>query len=93
MLKFCLADQVEQQVQRALEGLEEDLERVRRDVQVLRQLEQRLAVQAGHRDLVDDVGRGRRRLVERGGARGHRGRRVQPRAASAGGVGCVGSVW
>ena len=35
---FWRADQVEQQVERALERLEEDLERFRRDVQVVRQL-------------------------------------------------------
>ena len=52
-VEVLLADQVQQQVQRALEGLEEDLQRVGRDVQVLRQREQRLAVQAGHRHLVD----------------------------------------
>src|ERR1700743_728535 len=51
-------DQVQQQVQRGFEGLEEDLQRGRRDVQVRRHPEQRLAVQAGQRDAVD-----RRRAV------------------------------
>ena len=46
-------DQVQQQIERAFEGLEEHLERVGRDVQVLRQREQRLAVQARHRHAVD----------------------------------------
>src|SRR5205085_2654299 len=38
-----LADEVEQQVERAFEGLEEDRQRFRRDVEVRRQLDQRLA--------------------------------------------------
>ena len=41
-----LADQVEQQVERALEGLQEHLQRVGRDVEVVRQLDDRLAVDA-----------------------------------------------
>ena len=56
MLKFCSPDQVEQQVERAFEGLEEDLQRVGRDVQIGRQREQRLAVEPGHGDAVDDAG-------------------------------------
>jgi hypothetical protein len=44
-VEILLADQVEQQVERALEGLEDDLERVGRDVEVPRQLDDRLAVQ------------------------------------------------
>ena len=40
-------DQIEQEVERALEGFEKDLQRLRRDVQVLRQLEHRLAVDLG----------------------------------------------
>ena len=43
------ADQIQQQVERALERLEEHFERLRRNVQILRQLEQRLAVDAGDR--------------------------------------------
>ena len=42
-----LANEIEQQVERALERVEEYLQRVRRDVQVLRHLEQQLA--AHHR--------------------------------------------
>ncbi len=38
------ADQVQQQVERAFEGLEDDFQRIRRDVQVLRDLQHRLAV-------------------------------------------------
>src|SRR6185436_6995491 len=54
-VEVLLADQVEQQVERPFERLEEDLERVGRDVEVLRQVEQRLTVQAGDGDAVDDV--------------------------------------
>jgi hypothetical protein len=66
-VEVLLADQVQQQVQRTLEGLEEDLQRVRRDVQVGGHREQRLAVQASHGDGVDHrrrlrVGRGRRHV-------------------------------
>jgi hypothetical protein len=46
-VEVLLADQVEQQVQRPLEGVEEDLEGVGRDVQIQRQLHHRLAVKAG----------------------------------------------
>jgi len=49
-------DQVEQQVQRSLEGFEKDLERIGRDVEVCRQREQRLAIEAGERNLVDGFG-------------------------------------
>jgi hypothetical protein len=45
------ADQVEQQVERAFEGLEEHLQRIRRDVQVLRHLRDRLAIDHGERHL------------------------------------------
>jgi hypothetical protein len=55
-VEVLLADQVEQQVQRPFEGLQKDLQRVGRDVQVLRHAEQRLAVQARHRHLVDHIG-------------------------------------
>jgi nucleotide-binding universal stress UspA family protein len=53
-----LADQVEQQVERSLEGLEEHLERLGRDVEVDRQRRERLAVDA--RDRL----RRRRRVLE-----------------------------
>ncbi len=56
-VEVLLADQVQQQIQRAFERFEEDFERVRRDVQIRRQLEERLAVQARERNAVDDVGR------------------------------------
>ena len=52
-VEVLLADQVQQQVQRPFEGFEEDLQRIGRDVQVLRQGEQRLAVQARQSHLVD----------------------------------------
>ena len=57
MLKFCLPDQVEQQIERAFERLEKDLERIGRDVEVGRQREQRLAVEPGDGDAVDGIGR------------------------------------
>jgi hypothetical protein len=63
-VEVLLADEVQQQVQRAFESLEKDLERVRRDVQVMRHPEQRLAIQSGHRYLVDHL-RGRRRCLSR----------------------------
>ena len=63
-------DQVQQQVQRALEGLEEDLQRIGRDVQVGGQREQRLAVQARHRDAVHHCRHG----LGRGGPIGRRRR-------------------
>src|SRR5256885_17078970 len=52
-VEVLLAVQVQQQVQRPFEGFEEDLQRIGRDVQVLRQGEQRLAVQARQSHLVD----------------------------------------
>ena len=51
MSRFCAADQIEEQVERPLEGLEEHLQRVGRDVQVVRQLRHRLAVDHGKRHL------------------------------------------
>ncbi len=45
------ADEVEQQVERAFERLEEHLERVRRNVEVARQLRDRLAFDDGERHL------------------------------------------
>jgi hypothetical protein len=42
-VQVLAADQVEQQVERAFEGLQDDFQRVRRDVQVLRHLQHRLA--------------------------------------------------
>ena len=57
-----LADEIEQQVERAFEGIEEDLERVRRNVQVRRQLEHGLAA---HRGNARVRRRGRRQRGER----------------------------
>ena len=48
MLKFCRRIRYSSRSSGPFEGLEEDLQRVGRDVQVLRQREQRLAVQARH---------------------------------------------
>jgi len=45
-IEILLADQVQQQVQRAFECIEEYFQRIGRDVQVVGQLEQRFAVQA-----------------------------------------------
>ena len=45
------ADQIEQQIERALEGLQKHLERLRRDVQVARQLGDRLALDHRERHL------------------------------------------
>ena len=48
-VEVLLADQIQQQVQRPLKGLQNHLQRVWRDVQVSRQCKQRLAIQAGQR--------------------------------------------
>ena len=45
------ADQVQQQVERTFERFEEHLQRLRRDVQIARQLRDRLAVDDGERHL------------------------------------------
>ena len=50
-VEILAPDQVQQQVERALEGLEKDLERLRRDVQIARQLRDRLAIDDGERHL------------------------------------------
>ena len=78
-VEVLLADQVQQQVQRPFEGFEEDFQRIGRDVQVVRQRKQRLAVQARQCDVVDHVGRtvdagvNQRRQIGRRCARtGHR---------------------
>ena len=64
-IEVLLADQVQQQIQRAFEGLQEYFERIRRDVQILGHREQRLAIQTGQRDLIHHLGhvRGLRRNV------------------------------
>ena len=51
-LQILPADQVEQQVERPLERLEEHLQRLRRDVEVLRQLHQRRPLHDGERHLL-----------------------------------------
>jgi len=43
-IQVLLADQVQQKVERAFEALQDDLQRIRRDVQILRHREHRLAV-------------------------------------------------
>ena len=64
-VEVLLADEVQQQVQRAFKGFKKNLQRVGRDVQVMRQLEERLAVQARQCHLVHQRGhvRCQRRLV------------------------------
>ena len=74
-----LADQVEQQVEGAFEGVEEDLQRLRRDVQIPRQLEDRLPVQAAD-DALHRLGRGRQ-IEDRGGGRVRHGRSGQRHTA------------
>ena len=50
-VEVLAADQVQQQVERAFERLEEHLQRIRRDVQVVRHLRDRLALDDGKRHL------------------------------------------
>lgn len=52
-VEVLLTDQVKQQVQRAFKGFEKDLQRFRRDIQILRQRKQWLAIQACQSNLVD----------------------------------------
>ena len=47
-VEVFLADEIKQEVERPLEGLEHDLERVGRDIQIVRQLDHGLAVDPGH---------------------------------------------
>src|SRR5690606_14873446 len=57
-----LADQVQQQVERTFEGLEENLQRIRRDVQVQRQLVEGFTVDQRQPQLLawlDCIGLGR----------------------------------
>src|SRR5690606_27275576 len=56
-IEILLADQVQQKIQRTLEGFQKDFEGVRRDVEILRQVEQRLAVQASQSHGIDRVDR------------------------------------
>jgi hypothetical protein len=62
------ADQVQQQVQRTLESLEDHLQRIRRDVQVLGDLQHRLPVHdgQGHFLLARRIRAGRVRCGDRG---------------------------
>ena len=46
------ADQIEQQIERAFERFENDLERIRRDVEILRNFEHGLAAHEGQRDFL-----------------------------------------
>ena len=48
-VEVVLADQVQQQIQRPLKGFQHQFQRIRRDVQILRQFQHRLAVDAGQR--------------------------------------------
>ena len=50
-VQVLAADQIQQQVERPLEGIEEHLQRIRRDVQVLGQVELRLSLHDGERHL------------------------------------------
>ena len=61
-------DQIQQQIERAFKGLQENLQRLRRDIQVARQLRDGLAVdhRKGHLDLFR-----RERWRRRGGGIGH----------------------
>ena len=49
--RFCRRDEVEQHVERALEGLEKHLERLRRDVQIARHFRDGLALDDRERHL------------------------------------------
>ena len=51
-VEVLAADQVQQQVQRTFERFEDDLERIRRDVQILRNLEHGLAAHERQRDFL-----------------------------------------
>lgn len=63
-IQVLAPDQVQQQIERALEGIQEHLERLRRYVQVLRQLRERLAIDHGERHL-DLFGHGLRHHGQR----------------------------
>ena len=57
-VEVLFANQVEQQIQRSLEGLKKDLERIRRDVEIGRHREQGLAIKARQRHGINHI-RGR----------------------------------
>ncbi len=48
-VEVVLADQVQQQIQRPLEGFQHQFQRIRRDVQILREFQHRLAMDTGQR--------------------------------------------
>ena len=85
-IEVLAPDQVEQQIERPLERLEKNLQRIRRDVQIERHLEQRLAIQPCNCDRVDRFGQAR-----------HSARsRMQSRQGSHAGSPCVhpgGFTW
>ena len=56
-IEILLADQVQQQVQRAFKCLEKDFQRIGRDVQIVGHAKQRLAIQPRKRDAIDDARR------------------------------------
>jgi hypothetical protein len=81
---MLLADQVEQQVERTFERFEEDLERIRRDVQIGRQREQRLAIKPGQGDAIDYI----RRAVSRRFGKRRCDPRIDGRFAGRQGIRC-----
>jgi len=55
-VEVLFANQVEQKIQRALKGFQKNFQCIRRDVQVLRQRKQGLAVQPCHGHVVNHLG-------------------------------------
>jgi len=55
-IEVLLADQIQQQIEWTFESFEKYLQRIRRNVEVIRQLEQRLAVELGEGHAIDDFG-------------------------------------
>jgi hypothetical protein len=73
-VEVLLADEIQQQIQRTFESLQEHLERIRRDVQILGQRKQGLAIQTRHGHVVHHLGHegqlgGVITLRQRGGGR------------------------
>src|SRR5690625_3547399 len=56
-VEILLAYEVEEEVERPFESFEEDFERLGRNIQIVRQIEQRLAIQTRDSDAIDDLGR------------------------------------
>src|SRR4029450_175720 len=78
-VEMLLANQIEQQVEWPFERLKKNLKRIGRDVQVVWESEQRLAVKPGQRDVIDGV----KGAVRCGGfQRSHRFRIEQIRRAA-----------